>query len=415
MIKVIDSIMGQGKSSFAIQYMLKKQKEGERFIYVTPYLDEVERVKEECGFSEPESIKGGKLKSFKELLTLNKSICTTHALFKIIDEECLELLSVGYTLILDEVLDVVQETTIKKGDIDNMIDLGIIKKDEYDNIIMGDPKIVKEKSIEPNEYQSIAYNLLRHNLEIINGKEKVALIWLFPVDLINIFEEVYILTFMFDGYPMKGYLDSHNILQKKYSVYCKNPEDTYEDRIYKLKTYTYPDVDKLKGLINIVDRGKINEIGEKGEFSFSWWDRLSRSETHLNWTTLRKNINNFLVSYAPSKSYKRILWTTFTNARSGLYSSALKDDNFVANNIRATNKYREKDIVIYLIDKRYNPMIERWFKEKNIKVDEDEYALGEMLQLIWRSAIREGKPIYLYIPSKRMRGLLEKFIGKTLY
>jgi hypothetical protein len=61
-------MMGKGKSSWSIQHMNKKQKEGERFIYVTPYLDEVERVKKECGFEEPESSDSSKLTSFKKLL-----------------------------------------------------------------------------------------------------------------------------------------------------------------------------------------------------------------------------------------------------------------------------------------------------------------------------------------------------------
>ena len=46
----------------------------------------------------------------------------------------------------------------------------------------------------------------------------------------------------------------------------------------------------------------------------------------------------------------------------------------------------------------------------NISVDEDGFALSEMLQFIWRSAIREGKDIWVYIPSIRMRNLLKQWI-----
>ena len=45
-----------------------------------------------------------------------------------------------------------------------------------------------------------------------------------------------------------------------------------------------------------------------------------------------------------------------------------------------------------------------------IEIDEDGFALSELLQWIWRSQIRQGKPIILYIPSKRMRELLEDFL-----
>jgi hypothetical protein len=44
-----------------------------------------------------------------------------------------------------------------------------------------------------------------------------------------------------------------------------------------------------------------------------------------------------------------------------------------------------------------------------------------MLQWIWRSAIRNGKPVELYLPSRRMREILEAWIReceedyRTLY
>jgi len=33
-----------------------------------------------------------------------------------------------------------------------------------------------------------------------------------------------------------------------------------------------------------------------------------------------------------------------------------------------------------------------------------------MIQWIWRSAIRDGKEIWVYIPSRRMRELLKKWL-----
>lgn len=414
-IFIVDSMMGSGKSTWSIQYMKKRQKEGERFIYVTPYLDEVERVKKECGFCEPEQSKGGKLESFKSLIIQNKNVATTHALFKILDQEAIELLSVGYTLMLDEVLDVVQESTIPNGDIENMVELNILKYSDDKTLVMGDIDIVNKKANEENKYKEIATNLLRKNLELMVGKKTSALIWLFPLDLLDVFEDVFILTFMFDGYPMKGYLDNHGIKQLKKSVVCSNPLELYEDRVYKLVDYFKPDLKSIKHLINVADKGKINEIGEKSNtFTYSYWEKLVKDKNHLEWINLRKNINNYLKHFAPTTSSKKIIWTTFTKARSSLYSSSLKDDNFVANNIRATNDYKDMNVVLYMVDKRYNPIIEQWFKSKNIKIDEDLYAIGEAIQMIWRSAIREGNEIYLYIPSKRMRTLLENWIDNKI-
>ena len=46
MIQVIDSIMGSGKTTWAINYM--NSHPDERFIYVTPRLKEVDRIVSGC-------------------------------------------------------------------------------------------------------------------------------------------------------------------------------------------------------------------------------------------------------------------------------------------------------------------------------------------------------------------------------
>ena len=53
-----------------------------------------------------------------------------------------------------------------------------------------------------------------------------------------------------------------------------------------------------------------------------------------------------------------------------------------------------------------NPIIKQFFIDKGVSVEEENFALSEMLQWIWRSAIRNNEKINIYIPSKRMRDLL---------
>ncbi|MGO4375870.1 hypothetical protein AB4Z21_35020, partial [Paenibacillus sp. MCAF20] len=47
-ITVVDSVMGSGKSSWAIQHMNDEQNASERFIYITPINTEVDRIKAAC-------------------------------------------------------------------------------------------------------------------------------------------------------------------------------------------------------------------------------------------------------------------------------------------------------------------------------------------------------------------------------
>jgi hypothetical protein len=412
-VNVIDDIMGKGKTSWAMQYMVNNNDNS--FIYVTPFLEEVERCVKKCGFKEPNKISSeNKLQSFKNLISRNKSIATTHELFRLIDEETLDLLrNSNYILILDEVLDVVEETTMNKCDIENLIELGILKYNENGNISEGDLEIIKRKSKELNEYQHIAINLLRHNLEILDGKKKVALLWLFPIDILDSFKNIYIMTFMFDGYPMSGYLKYNNYKIKKYSINIINQYDEYKNRIFKLVDYKFPDVALLKKLITIIDVGKINNIGEsQNSLSYSWWKARITNKYHKDWIQIKNNINNYINNYSNTRAKNKILWTSFKETRSSLYTRSLSDDNFVSYNVRATNKYKDKTSVIYLINKNYNPIILNWFYKKGIKIDKEAYALGECMQLIWRTAIRENKEISIYIPSKKMRELLIEFLNK---
>ena len=64
-------------------------------------------------------------------------------------------------------------------------------------------------------------------------------------------------------------------------------------------------------------------------------------------------------------------------------------------------------------------MIQRAKETNNpeLKFDNDNYALSELLQFIWRSNVRmadSDNPVYVWVPNKRMRKLLRDFQVKAL-
>ena len=81
--------------------------------------------------------------------------------------------------------------------------------------------------------------------------------------------------------------------------------------------------------------------------------------------------------------------------------------------MRASNKYVNKNSVAYPVNRYIDPGIKNFFLKHGVSTDEDGYALSEMLQFIWRSAIRNGREIWVYIPSIRMRNLLKKWIERN--
>lgn len=80
-ITVVDSIMGSGKTSAMINKVNTDMENN--YIYVTPYLPEVERYieKTEHRFRQPLNTGDGKLDYLHRLLAAGENIATTHALF----------------------------------------------------------------------------------------------------------------------------------------------------------------------------------------------------------------------------------------------------------------------------------------------------------------------------------------------
>ena len=107
------------------------------------------------------------------------------------------------------------------------------------------------------------------------------------------------------------------------------------------------------------------------------------------------------------------MWTCFKDYKSKCKGKGYTK-GFVSCNARATNEYRHKKNLTYIVNIFNNPMILKFFRSKDVKVDENTFALSELIQWIFRSQLRDGKKINIYIPSKRMRMLLEKWLQQKL-
>ena len=87
---------------------------------------------------------------------------------------------------------------------------------------------------------------------------------------------------------------------------------------------------------------------------------------------------------------------------------------FISCNLRATNQYKDRDTVAYLINKHSDPIIIKFLNSKGATINEDIYSLSELIQFVWRSAIRDNKPINLYIPSERMRNIFKAWLNNEI-
>lgn len=397
---VIDSIMGSGKTTSVINY-INNNINNNKYIYITPYLNEVDRIINSCkkgNFKQPEEI-GSKLNGLKRLLAQGENIVTTHSLFHYFDDEIIELCySQDYILFMDEVTEVVEPYELVAKDTEVLL---------KDFVTMNDKNMLvwrEDQADYPSNGKFAEIKRLCENgsLAMYGGN---IVVWLFPIKVFEAFPNTYILTYMFDGQIQKYYYDFFN-LEYNYMHVEGETIDTYHfvdgfDQRAEKNNY--------EGLINIIDNEKLNLIGDiKYSLSKTWY------KNHIDdilVKTLNNNVYNYFRNILRSESGDN-MWTTFKE-----YKPAIKGKGyakgFVPLNARATNNYANRHNVAYLVNRYFNTVLKQFFIDNNIEINEDSFALSEMLQFIWRSAIRNGESINLYIPSNRMRNLLINWIKST--
>ena len=387
--------MGRGKSSAAMRYM-NEHKDDKRFLYITPFLSEVERVCHCCDFIEsPNDSLGSKSLMLKMLLRSGVTVAATHALFYLLDDEARQLLhDRHYTLIIDESISLIGSEPVSPRDIKVL--LGSCMTEVADHRLIWTDK----------EYNG-KFNDLKFKVETGSlygtdlGVMKVA-----NPDILRTCDDVYMLTYMFDGQYQSAYLKYFDFAYKVVGI-----EEDEKGYRFSDKPDDPPPVDYSR-LIHIVDSPKMNAVGD-GQYALSkaWFARHSRKSPEIQ--QLKKSMTNFF-KHKTKGGFGSRMWTTFKDHKDKLGGSDGSFKwNFVQISARAMNNYSERTNLAYMANRFCDPNIRKFFARKDIIVDDNMFALTEMLQWIWRSAIRNDEEIWLYIPSSRMRAILKNWIAEV--
>jgi len=418
-ITVLDSIMGSGKSTYLIQMMndcaledarrIHRRRVEEsydaltddhtrRFIYIGMYLDEAERIKDACprlDFCLPQAIDGKKLNHLNQLLAAGQNIAATHALFQNINADTFELLQeYRYTLVIDETLECVTNfDDLSKDDIRTLFKCKHVMEGERNRLVWNhqdwadyDGKFNRVRDLCDNE-----------NLVYLEGK---ILLWELPTKFLGLFSDVFIATYLFEGSLMANYLKANGVSYRMASVSQKCGMFPYG---------SVPEKDikaKLRSLITVVDDAKLNAVGTKNgrgnPMSATWFEYQTKNKGPAL-RKLKASTYTFFRKHADTPSNLN-MWTTYKRAKKHLAGDGYAR-GFVPINAKATNDYIAKASLAYLANVFLFPPIKRYFAENGIEADESLFSLSELVQWVWRSRIREGKPITIYIPSERMRRL----------
>ena len=413
----------------------------QRYIFCTPYLSEIDRVKRHTGsgrFCSPEpfyysSEKEGytgssKFDSFKQLLREKKDIAVTHSTFLNIDDEAIRLIREGeYTLLLDEAIDTVQPYN----------NISVIEKDPSLRVTRDDlPHLFSGGYVEMEE-QSTQLRWTSKRWERFSVLERLCkqgkvfsarnneLLVVFPPETFDAFKEVYVFLYFFEGTFFCPYIKKFGI---SYTLHGLEQDDagTYHlieyDREKDMEYRQY-----LKQLIGIVGgEGKYSATA----LSKAWYQRATPEKLQA----MCASMTNFFRKKCSAKA-RDAMWSCpecykdklkpkgyihtrrLTCEERDLPKEELdqikKDIScFVACNARATNKYSERSALAYCINFYPNLDVESFFTdgEQDLAFSRDLFAVQVLIQWMFRSRLRNGEPIKLYIPSARMEELLRGWL-----
>ena len=401
-IKVLDAVMGAGKTRYIFQNIKDRIEAGEslKILYVSPFLTEVGdpdskipevsqgRVHRECpeaNFKSPTKSPSKRV-SLKRLLIDGENICCTHALFEDMDEETAELLKTqGYEVIIDEAIEAVKgydEKKVKKGDwkfIHQSIavdpDSCLVRWTDLDN--------------SPTSFDHI--KILCQEKRLYYYRNSFWILEL-PLSILTKAKQVTICTYMFEASVLNCYLNKYNL-----------PFEYIDNEAVGLES-EQAIISRANQLITFVDSSYAKEIG-KSKLSKTAYDNMSGKKL----TTYRGYLEKLVERHLKEVKGSELIWTCYGDQKR-LLSGKGYTRSWLPCNARATNDYADKKAGIYLVDRYVHPMVNSFLKESDAEVQEELYALSEMLQWIWRLRIRNDEPIQLVIPSKRMRDLLQRWL-----
>lgn len=395
-IEYLDALPGTGKSTAIFKWMAERKEE--KYIYVSPLLSEVtERVQKEVpdlNFKSPEGY--SKSVDLLKLLEDGENIACTHALFlKMGETHWQSVKGQGYIVILDEEIAVIEKFNEgKKGDLPLLISLGECSiEGPYSKVILkGNAEKFKASSLNgvvEAAHQGILYTSKSEN-------QRDFLVTQVPVDLLIAAKRVVVLTYMFEGSMLHKFLELHNVKSEKFQIpLFKSNQDVLSD---------------LRKRINFKSTRAIEAIS-RFRLSATFYEGATRQQLDRIGDALRSVTRN-----VPDD--KLLVTLPKTNAEKGSKYVGNSKMRAVSNSwlwagTRATNDHADKNVIVHLYNRYPNANVKAYFQSHGYPIDDDHFALSELLQFIFRSALRKGESVDLYIASPRMKKLLIDWLSQA--
>ena len=401
-VEVLDSIMGSSKTTKILEWI--DNNPNEKYIYVSPLLTEVEeggRIHtklKKVSFETPSNDNGSKSDNFLELLKEGKNVACTHSLYLGMSSEHFNLIAKhGYKVIIDEELDVIESfDKYSISDLEWLYDNGIVEISEVDGMVswIGDRSLINES----HKYYTLLCYCDAKALYTAKRSNSMMVTQL-PVRLFECASRVIILTYMFKGNILDSFLNLKGI---------KSIPFTEVEVVHKSKS-------EIRELLTLIPPNN-NLINYP--MSSSWYKNKA---TSANIGDISKYIRNTCVSLKCESNdvawcvpKDRVVKTNRSNKSlitpKGFTKTPNGEHCYLSAMMRATNLYKHKKVMIHCYDRYPHISVTAYLQDFGVGVDNQVFALSELLQWAWRGCIREDQPMTLAIGSKRMYNLFKEWL-----
>jgi len=410
-IRIIDKPCGSGKTTAMIEGFEPEKK----YLVIVPLLTEVDRIIEQSTnvkFVQPHEYDnsiGTKYASLEEHLINGRNVVSTHQLYEDLVPLAKAGLLASYHIIIDEVPKVIDAKVDKSQTSINRfyIETGFME-------VVGSSGLVRptQKWIEAQNDVSdtLSPKILKSAMtDCLYLQDNSAFLRVLPQPLLEVGLSFTVMTYKAEGSMLVAYLrklglpfviERDNELEKKFRE--KAAELVTVEDISAISSSTKP---KIGLSFNKQKEGMKNK---------SYCSKVTNALKNLRGRKLQNvDAENILITCAKD-AWKREALKKAANDnkyKPGPFAqnSRLWESCWIPNTTRGTNDFAHCSHLIYLFDQYPNPFVTKWLGTFS-KEFADAYALTELIQWVWRSRVRKGEPITVYLPSQRMFSVFESWL-----
>lgn len=397
-IEIVDALPGSGKTYSIFDYMASDQ--SRPWLYLSPLESEIiETVQENAdrvgmAFFSPDK-KGGTLApQALELFKEGKNVACTHALTLFFKKEHIEYIrSQGYRIVCDEELNLIDAYKVHIKDIEFLYSEKMISKDT-DNL--GRMSFLKTDMSEDARYGDIKRLCDRGCLYGEKNSDTMLVTYLSP-DLILSASRFILLTYNFGGSIMQAFLSLHKIDNKPLVIPLQRSNSQNKRELVSLFEFVEPPSVK-----------KILDAQTKFNLSSSWWES-DTVRKGVNTNDIRKLLGSLPKTQGITAN--DLFYTIPLGSVNKIKSNNISKEGLIACNCRATNDYAHKKYAIHAFNIYVNVTVKSYLSSYGYEIDEDGYALNQVIQWVFRGCIRKREPMKITLLSKRINELFKQWLN----